>query len=253
MYIDHTQSTNSLVREQYLEEANGFCLYTFDQRAGRGQSGNSWQSEAGKNLLFTLLLQQPPVAPELAFTLNMAVSLGVWEAIAEFLGSERGKLTIKWPNDLYIGHRKVCGILIENLLSSTGIAHSIIGVGININQTEWSETIPNPTSMQLETGKVFDPEVILQHAQDAILRQVEKLTQPEQLKQDYMAHLYRREGYHLYVERPVDSSPTMISRGDAAAFEARIEGISPRGELILSRRDGSRNTYHFKQIKFIIP
>lgn len=253
MYIDHTQSTNTLVREQYLQEENGFCLYTFDQRAGRGQSGNSWQSEAGKNLLFTLLLQQPPITPEQAFLLNMAVSLGVWETIAAAIGSEQTRLSIKWPNDLYIGDRKVCGILIENLLSSTGIAHSIIGVGININQTAWSEVIPNPTSMQLETGEEFSPESIMQQAQIAILRQVERLHQPEQLKHDYMTHLYRRDGYWPYVEREVSVEPTTVAQQACKEeFEARIEDISEQGELILSRRDGTRSTYHFKQIRYII-
>lgn len=245
MYIDHTQSTNTLVREQYLDREDGFCLYTFDQRAGRGQSGNTWQSEAGKNLLFTMLLQRPKVEVGKAFLLNMAVSLGVADSIEG--------ACIKWPNDIYIGDKKVCGILIENILAQQGIVHSIVGVGLNVNQTTWHADIPNPTSMYTESGKEYDLHELMAKVATRIKERLAQTGKPEQLKSDYMERLYRRKGYWPYVEREVSTTPTTIAQGACSGqFEAEIEDITEQGELVLRRRDESRNVYHFKQVRFVI-
>ncbi|MBR1427138.1 MAG: biotin--[Paludibacteraceae bacterium] len=249
MYIALTHSTNTLMREQYLDREDLFSLYTFHQTAGRGQAGNSWESEAGKNLLFSTLLQSPAVAPAQQFRLNMAISL----AVTDILPTE---VCIKWPNDIYAGDRKLCGILIETLLSGATIRHAIAGVGLNVNQTEWKSDAPNPISLKQLTGKDYDLHLLMGQAQEAIAsRMVMLREEPNELRREYMARLYRREGWHPYVLRDVSIAPSMPVMGEQqqGMLMAQFEDIDEQGQLVLRHEDGSVHAYHFKQIRFVIP
>ena len=162
MFVAQCHSTNSLMLEQGLEG----LLWTDYQTAGRGQTGNGWESEKGKNILLSIGIQRPPIKPEQQWRMSMLFALTVLEVILANGEGRRAngqeKFSIKWPNDIYYGDSKLAGILIEHQLDSQGIAYSVLGVGININQTQWVGNAPNPTSLQLITGHEWDRERIVE-------------------------------------------------------------------------------------------
>ena len=148
MFINETHSTSTLLRQQYSDELpHLYAIRTDFQTAGRGQTGNGWESEKGKNLLVSVLLKYPEIAASEQWRLSMLVAVTLYEAIAQFVPEQM--LTIKWPNDIYVGSRKICGILIENSLRGNRLSSSIIGIGLNINQRNFDINLPNPTSMVL--------------------------------------------------------------------------------------------------------
>lgn len=243
MYIETTNSTNTLMKT-LLPQEEFFTIWTGNQTAGRGQAGNSWESEPGKNLTFSVLLRPNDIPTEAYFRLNMLVSL----AVITTLG---GSATIKWPNDIYIGDRKLCGILIENILGAERFA--IAGIGLNVNQTRFVSPAPNPTSLALETGREYALEPLLEQIIDEMKKLRPLLTEPETQKAMYMQHLYRRDGYYPYVEREVSTAPTMIQQERTPeTFEARIADILDDGTLLLERRNGETRNYHFKQIRYVL-
>ena len=250
MYIAQTHSTNTLMRERYLDEANLFTIRTGYQTAGRGQQGNGWESEEGKNLLFSTLLKDPPVSAEYQFRISMAVSVALFDAVTAIASPLRHPLAIKWPNDLYAGDEKLSGMLIENILAGNRISRSIIGVGLNVNQTVWTGNAPNPTSLLLQTGNNTDMEALLESFLSSLPL---RLASPETTRTLYMQRLYRREGRHLYQPREVSLQPTMNAPlPSEQAFEAEIADVTDNGELVLQLHSGEKRTFHFKQIRYVI-
>lgn len=257
MFIDETHSTSSLLRETYDDSLpHLFTIRTDFQTAGRGQAGNSWESEKGKNLLFSTLLRYPEVEAANQWRLSMLVAVAVREAITSILSplaSCLSPLTIKWPNDIYYNDQKLVGILIENTLSGRHIAYTIAGVGINVNQTQWLSNAPNPVSMKQITGEEYDVESILNAFLEAVQRWEKAST--EQLHEEYIKHLYRRTGWHPYLEREVSVAPTNIQLSAQAAdgvFLAQWVDITPQGEWVLRLQTGEEKRYHFKQIRFVL-
>ena len=196
MYIEQTNSTNTLIKERYTEREHLFYIRTGFQTAGRGQSGNGWESERGKNILVSVLLKDIRIEPARQFALSVAVSLGVRDMLAEQIASaglDTGRLTIKWPNDIYWDDGKICGILIETALSGMRIDHAIAGIGININQTEWTGNAPNPVSLKQITGKDYDTEELNDRLMKHIAIRTQEAGETKQ-KAEYMNSLYRRDG-----------------------------------------------------------
>ena len=257
MFIDETHSTSSLLRETYDDSLpHLFTIRTDFQTAGRGQAGNSWESEKGKNLLFSTLLRYPEVEAADQWRLSMLVAIAVREAIASIfspLASRLLPITIKWPNDIYYNDQTLVGILIENTLSGRQIAYTIAGVGINVNQTQWLSNAPNPVSMKQITGEEYDVESLLNAFLEAIQRWETAST--EQLREEYIKHLYRRTGWHSYLEREVSVAPTNIQLSAQPAdgvFLAQWVDITPQGEWVLRLKSGEEKRYHFKQIRFVL-
>ncbi len=261
MYIDETDSTNSLMARllQGEEQEYAACLkadvpliYTTYQTAGRGQNGNGWEAERGKNLLLSYLLREPKVDISEMFLLNMTAAIAAHRTIAESLSVEqRPMLTIKWPNDIYIGNRKIAGILVENSLCGTKIQHSIAGIGINVNQEQWFGGAPNPVSIKQITGVKADIDTIAKRFEQKL--ETTLACDSMKLRIYYHVHLYRREGYWPFVEREVSTAPTMNATADAEGlFLARIEGILPTGELLLRDQQGNQRKYHFKQVRYVL-
>ena len=257
MFIDETHSTSSLLRETYDDSLpHLFTIRTDFQTAGRGQAGNSWESEKGKNLLFSTLLRYPEVEAADQWRLSMLVAVAVREAIASILSplaSRLSPITIKWPNDIYYNDQKLVGILIENTLSGRQIAYTIAGVGINVNQTQWLSNAPNPVSMKQITGEEYDVENLLNAFLEAIQRW--EKTSTEQLREEYIKHLYRCTGWHPYLEREVSVAPTNIQLSAQPAdgvFLAQWVDITPQGEWVLRLKSGEEKRYHFKQIRFVL-
>ena len=229
MYIKATNSTNSLMKEMLAKgewpEGERF-LYTGYQTAGRGQTGNSWESEADKNLLCSIML---PPNKNLYF-LNIAVGVAIIRLISE-------PLTIKWPNDIYWRDKKLAGILVENAIIGNEVKYSIAGIGLNLNQTKFVSDAPNPVSLKQITGKEYDINQWMKDLFDAIQA---VLNEPEEaIWADYKAHLYRREGWYPFEDKN-------------GTFEARISDVLPTGEIILCDRQGNQRIYEFKQIRYVL-
>ena len=250
MYIPETHSTSSLLHELYEENLpHMFTIRTDYQTAGRGQAGNSWESEAGKNLLFSALLRYEGIHAAQQWRLSMLVAVALWDTLAKYLPYEQ--LTIKWPNDIYFGDKKLVGILIENSLSGQYIGHSIVGIGVNVNQTKWLSNAPNPISMKEITGEEYDAEVLMNEW--IFSMESWELRTTEEIKNAYLQHLYRRNGWHLYVEREVSVAPTAIAKkGIEGSFLAEITNITEQGELILRLQNNEEKIYQFKQIRFVL-
>ena len=239
--VSQTASTNTYLSRLAATLPGGTVIYTPSQTAGRGQKGNSWESEDGKNLTFSLLLKRPPVKARDQFYLSEAAALAVVEALAAEAGDG---FTVKWPNDVYWQDKKICGMLLENSLDGSDIATCIVGIGLNVNQERFVSDAPNPVSLLNITGQEHDLESLLKRVCSRIEQLVNTLdnaTAREQLHRQYMAVLYRNDGQqHLWE--------------DAAGrrFMASVAGIAPDGTLTLQHDDGTRHDYLFKEVKHII-
>ena len=239
-----------MLREQYSDALpHLYTIRTDYQTAGRGQAGNSWESEAGKNLLFSTLLRYVGIHAASQWRLSMLVAVALWDALAKYLPKDR--LTIKWPNDIYYGDKKLVGILIENSLSGTYVAYSIVGIGVNVNQAKWLSNAPNPISMKEITGEEYDVEALMNEWISSMKSW--ELRTTEEIKTAYMQNLYRCDGWHTYVEREVSVEPTQIAQRDIkGAFLAQLIGITEQGELMLRKENNDEKLYHFKQIRFVL-
>ena len=250
VHIAETDSTNRWLKENFAADNSGLTQTKIDaevresplssddnivvvaeyQTAGRGCGSNQWESERGKNLTFSLLIHPDNLAANKQFQISMTVSL----AICEALGQHIGDLSIKWPNDIYWRNGKICGILIENTLHGSLIRNSIIGVGINVNQRTFLSDAPNPVSIWQITEQETDCEQLL----NDILRCMEHYLGKD-VRSAYCAMLYRRQGYHPYVDKD-------------GAFMAEIVTVEDDGQLVLRDDNGKERRYAFKEIQFII-
>ncbi len=238
MYIKTTNSTNTLLRELIAKGNPPEFIYAGYQTAGRGQTGNGWESEEGKNLLCSILL--PP--KKNLFELNVAVSV----AVRRIAGEE---CTIKWPNDIYWKDKKVAGILIENAIVGSEVKYSIAGVGLNVNQTEFQSDAPNPISLK----QIYGTDFAVDELMEKLYAEVQKVLQEEDIWAEYKTHLYRRAGFWPFVEREVSVAPTMnAEHGEEGIFMAQIEDVLPTGEIVLKDQQGKERKYHYKQIRYVV-
>lgn len=216
-------------------------VWTKRQTAGRGQMGNGWESEADKNISFSMLLKPEFIHPREQFVISQLTALAVAESVA------LDGVSIKWPNDIYVDDDKLAGILIENRLQGQKLSHCVLGIGININQEHWVGNAPNPTSMKLKSGIETDPEEMLNKVTQRIthyytMLKADTVGTTALIKQRFMQKLYRREGFFPY--RDAESGE---------AFEAKINDILTDGRMVLGLADGTERTYWFKEVKFVLP
>ncbi len=243
-YLDTIDSTSTeLRRRMSVEELpHGYCISADFQTSGHGQATNRWESEDGKNLLFSLLLRPTVIPAAEQFVITELVTLAIINALQDEI---RQKITIKWPNDIYVGDKKLCGILIENALCGPVIDTCIVGIGININQELFVSDAPNPVSLKQLNRRDNDRGEILEEIYQNILNYYDYLAdnwQNNDIKQslyyEYMNNLYRRIGYHNY------STP------EGEHFRAEIEDIGPQGHLTLRLESGELRTFAFKEVIF---
>lgn len=240
IHLNETHSTNSYLRELIMrekEQPEGTVVITDYQTAGRGQKGNSWESERGKNLTFSILLHPNHIPPGKQFILSQLISI----AIIGVLKKYDRHFTIKWPNDIYWKEKKIAGMLIEVDLTGSSLSNAIIGIGININQRHFKSDAPNPVSLTQITGKEHNLSELLEKILDSIVDEYNKYTpdNEEEIRQKYMALLFRNKGVYPYLY-------------GEEIFNASIEGIEPNGQLILKKENGSIHTFAFKEISFVI-
>lgn len=238
--LDRVSSTNSYVQELLskstpLEE--GSVIMAVEQIAGRGQIGNFWESEPGKNLTFSILYKPDSLAIEDQFYLSMSVSLGICDFLEKQLSHE---IMIKWPNDIYYNHQKIAGILIENSLQGDKIKNSVIGIGLNVNQLHFESEAPNPISMKQISSKDFELEEILFN----LLSFIEyyylalKANKTEYLKERYLNRLLFYGQERMY-------------KTTQGLVRAKINGIGPYGKLCLESKSGI-NYFDIKEVEFLL-
>lgn len=241
IHLKETASTNTYTTRMASMLPSGTVIYTYVQTAGRGQRGNSWESEPGKNLSFSLLVKDIAVRPTEQFYISEGVAL----AIVEFLSKYTGEITVKWPNDIYWRDLKICGMLTENSLQGTAIKTTVIGVGININQTVFRSDAPNPVSL----AQIIGHEVDLDESLHTVCALIEKYTAFSDFNEEAFAELHSR---YLSVLYRNDGLPHTFALPDGEWVEATIAGVQPDGMLCLVLPDGSTGRYAFKEIAFVI-
>ena len=236
LYLPECHSTNDVALQKYKnkEASEGSIIITDRQTAGRGQRGNRWDSEPHQNLTFSLVLTPRFLAPREQFGLNMAVTLGIRAGLSPFLPD----VLVKWPNDIvHATEGKLGGILIENTINHRGIELSIIGIGLNINQTAFD--YPNATSVAAITGATLVKEKVFA----SVLLHLEKfylLLKKEgarQIKPLYLSHLFRLDELSSY--------------DDGEKFLGKITGITDEGKLVIQKESGSIHQYAFKEVRFV--
>lgn len=236
--LEETASTNSYASSRSGELSDMTMITARSQSAGRGQRGNSWESEPGKNLTFSLFFIPPAgMHPRNQFFISEAVAL----AIADTLSRHGVETKVKWPNDIYAGDRKICGILIENSLFGTSIRHCIAGAGINVNQTEFLSDAPNPVSIRQLTGKETDLDDLKRDVAESLERRLAQLKgDTESLHSEYRSRLWRGDGgFHPFRD---------VAEGEM--ISAAIEDVAPDGTLTLRLVDGTSRSYAFKEVEF---
>jgi BirA family biotin operon repressor/biotin-[acetyl-CoA-carboxylase] ligase len=162
LWLDTVESTNSTLAAQVFSLDNLSVIAARFQTAGRGQGDHRWHSHAGENLTFSVLFCYGPQTAPLAAADALVITHTASVALRRFLESQGVAARIKWHNDIYVGDRKIAGMLIENKLEGQMIVRSIVGIGLNVNQTDFPADLPNPTSLSLQTGKKYDTEKTLE-------------------------------------------------------------------------------------------
>lgn len=236
-YIASTKSTNILLKEKVKTETlpEFFALRTAFQTAGKGQVGNSWESQRGKNLLFSVLLKPHHIAIQEQFIISQLVSVAIVRTMQQY----KLECSIKWPNDIYVGDKKLGGILIENSLRGSQIEYSIIGIGLNINQIEFMSDAPNPVS----TFNILHKKIALKSLFLEIVAQLKQLyleVLTTTIKTDYQQYLYRKKGFFSY------------KYPNGELFEAEIQSIGNDGQLWLKKRNGDFVGFYFKEVEFAL-
>ena len=222
--LAQTDSTNQYLNELChkspypLEELTTVCAEY--QTAGKGQRGNSWEAEKGKNLLFSFVLYPTFMEAGQQFILSQIISLAIKETLDKIVED----ICIKWPNDIYWKEKKICGILIENDLQERYIGRSIIGVGLNVNQEQFQSDAPNPISLKQITGQ--------EHDRDKLLS-------------DILIRVY--EYYH----RLQTEAPPIYTNG-YDTFLARIICVEPDGHLVLEDEKKNLHRYLFKEVQYVL-
>ncbi len=212
------------------------------QTAGRGQRGNTWEAEPGKNLTFSILLRPDHVKAADQFIISQAVSVAIAVTLSKRI-RYAGEVAVKWPNDIYVDSQKICGILIENSLMGDKINRSIVGVGLNVNQKVFTSGAPNPVSLIHILGEPTDRYTLLKDVCSAIEKHVEAIADDEKRKEIvdmYKSILWRSDGFHKYA----------IPGGET--FMAEIVDISPAGYLSLRDDKGVVRQFAFKEVQYIL-
>ncbi|MBT0609073.1 biotin--[acetyl-CoA-carboxylase] ligase [Aequorivita echinoideorum] len=234
--LNAIDSTNTYLKNLLKIEypADGTIVLANEQLAGRGQRNSSWISKKGESLTFSIFKKYDNLLAEEQFAISMAVALAVKEALT-FFGLE--DCHIKWPNDILSANRKLCGILIENVLEKNRIKHSVIGIGLNVNETEF-DNLPQASSLYRQTGIKYNLDEVFTSLSNAIfekLKSVEKVPF-ESLKEAYESHLFRKGKISVFEN----------SAGNR--FNGIINGVSNSGELIVQTESATKK-FTLKEIK----
>ncbi|MFH0896359.1 MAG: biotin--[acetyl-CoA-carboxylase] ligase [Bacteroidota bacterium] len=239
--LNSISSTNDYACDliQRKTATSGMIIRAFMQTEGRGHGTNVWISPSGENLTFSLILFPEKLHASKQFVLTQILCLSILDFLTELAGDQQFR--IKWPNDIYSGEKKICGILIENAITGEWITHSVMGAGININTTEFPKTLPNPVSLKLITQQSHRVDQCL----DLLIKKMNcrfALIDEEfhkQLDEEYEKNLFRKDALHKFIYQDKE-------------IEATIRGVCEFGQLVLEKKDGSQLICGFKEIEYSI-
>ena len=268
--LDSVESTNKYCEALDLAEVEDFtCYWALEQTAGIGQRGNHWEAEAGKNLTFSLVLHPIFLLAERQFKLTEALSLALIDFLSPLAPQGRrpqfipplsrggGRKpegfhlspSIKWPNDIYVGNRKICGTLVSTHLTTQAIKQSsnqaiissaICGIGLNVNQTVFPDWVPNPTSLALLSGKEFELEPLLKSLLSCIEKRYCNLKSELDPETEYLSHLLNFNFPARY-------------QYQGKEIIATITGVDPHGHLLLATSDGQNISCNMNEISLLLP
>lgn len=242
IWLNEVDSTNEEAKRHISVIDNLSVLTALSQTAGRGQRGNSWLSAPGENLTFSIVLKhEPKVKAYDQFVISEIVSLSV----VDFLSSYGISARIKWPNDIYVGDRKICGILIEHSVTGDSLSSSIVGIGLNINQRNFNVTLPNPTSVFLEKGlrfNIYDMlEELMRIFRNNWYNYIDGSARHADICHSYLDLLWRKDKPYRYIDRK-----------NECEFTGIIRGTGSFGHLIIEKEKGELEEFAFKEISYII-
>lgn len=245
VYLDEIASTNtylkSLMENSEKELPRLFTVATHSQTEGRGQRGNTWLSEKGKNLTISILLKPKTINVSKSFYISELASLCVARTIANYLSDEqKKKLSVKWPNDIYFGDKKIAGILIENSFMGDTVQYSIVGIGLNVNQDIFPKELDKAISLKQITSKEYDLKEVLNRLHSKFVDLYDELhnNKFETIHRTYMSRLYRKEGLYPFTDK------------DGNKFNAEIMDVKPSGLIVLRLENGEERSFAFKEIVF---
>jgi BirA family biotin operon repressor/biotin-[acetyl-CoA-carboxylase] ligase len=228
VHIEETDSTNRWLKAH----GEGKMVVVADyQTAGKGCGTNSWESERGKNLTFSMLIHPTDIPASQQFRITEVVSVALCEVLEQYIGD----VSIKWPNDIYMGDKKICGVLIENRLQGNVIVDSIIGIGLNVNQTEFVSDAPNPVSLRQLLGREIDREALLHD----FLETLETVSSSETTYSAYRNKLFRMGKQAVFSD-------------ETGRFEGTIQDVETDGRLLIKDLSGQARRYAFKEVQFVI-
>lgn len=236
--LDRVNSTNSYAKEWIsihgIEEKTVFLAQ--EQYQGKGQQGNSWHSERGMNITLSIILTPSWLALTHQFHLNKCLSLGIKDYLLTYFPAN--KIAIKWPNDLYVNNKKIAGLLIESAFSENQFDYIIVGIGLNINQKTFNPSIPNPTSLHIETGNHFD----IMHETNRLLACIHfryhQLEHNEnQVHIDYLNQLYQLGIMHTY----------STTKGKLVG---KMIGVNDAGQLKILDNANHLHLFNIKEVSF---
>jgi len=241
-HIDKVDSTNNYVFElcKKAKVEEGSVYVADEQYAGRGHNQNYWESEKGKNLTLSLVIHPDFIEPAQQFLITQFISLAITDFLKIILN--RNDIKIKWPNDIYIGDSKVCGILIQNSIIGSKIDYSIVGIGLNVNQKEFYSDAPNPISILNCIKKESDLDKLLNSLLSLIRNRYKQLNNKSEFPatgSEYLMNLYRYKKVSEFID-------------NNGSFTGKIVGIGEYGRLIISTGSGVLKQYNFKEIEFIL-
>jgi BirA family transcriptional regulator, biotin operon repressor / biotin---[acetyl-CoA-carboxylase] ligase len=235
--LDQVDSTNSYAGRLIKsgDALEGTVILAEFQTLGRGQKGSTWESRKGLNLTFSFILMPAFLEVNRHFYLLMSISMG----ILDLLRQEGIKAQIKWPNDLVAAGRKIGGILIENSMKGNCLSSSVVGIGINVNQTRFAFKGGDPTSMKLELGRSLNREDLFGGTLKHLTAWINRLYAKEwrMIRESYLQHLFQFDQWADY-------------KDDAGDFRGRITGVLEGGELSVEKLHGRIHHYGFKEIAY---
>ena len=233
-------STNQYLFDLISHEdvTEGLVINTDNQTAGKGLGINIWESSPNMNLSFSLLLKPEFLKPNNQFIITQIVSLAIIKVCRKNLSNEN--INIKWPNDIYAGDKKLAGILVQNIIKANIISHSVIGIGLNVNQEKFISDAPNPVSMVQLSGIQFSKKKLLNEILFEIKQNYSRLRVypvSSWLNSNYLENLYRINQEHYYTDKN-------------GKFKGEIIGIDDYGQLKIKKEDGQISLYAYKEVEF---
>ena len=243
LFFDELNSTNVYLYDKISEkhDISDTVVVAAHQTAGRGMDKNRWESEKGKNLLFSIALNVNYLESENQFKISQAVSVSMVETLSQFIDNQ--KLYIKWPNDIYYGDKKLAGMLIQNMVEGKMMGTSIIGIGLNVNQIEFSKDIPNPISLKQISGKNYDLENLLNLLIHNIKSSVESLrfeSNQKYINDKYVSKSYR---FGIWADYLYQNQVKSL----------KINGFDKYGRLLLQEKEGAEIVCDVKELQFLLP